>query len=416
MGQTATGICERPQSFEADTWSGLRWLQRRAATSMRNVSKLLFLIVVVTVAIWWGRSGQRVPRNQVGQGGVAEDRHVFAPVPRQPLPGADETYHGLAWQIHQSRDCVSQARRLLGQIADLGADTVLISNAGYQEHAGSESFQIDPAVTPSPEQWQQIFDVAHGNGLRVILMPIILLSDPRGNEWRGVISPPNWDDWMEQYLQFLLHFARIAAKGKVEVLMVGSELVSAEKHVRVDQWRRLIREVRKVFPGKLSYSSNWDHYKVVTFWDELDLIGMTSYYKLSADPKPSMESLVEAWKPIKRGLLRWRQTVGKPILFTEAGWCSQEGTSIYPWDYYYNQEATSAGHEEQRRCYRAFIDTWKDVPTSEVGGIVWWEWNDSPGGLDDYNYTPKGKPAEVELRNWFAVVRERRAAVRTVSK
>ena len=376
---------------------------------MRHLSKLLLLIVVMSAAVWWTRSGQGDPARQDTSRKPA-DHYVFAPVPRQRLLGPNQVFHGISWQIHHSYDCVNQARLMLGQIADLGADTVLIGTAGYQEHAGSESFQIDPKVTPSPQEWQQIIEIAHGNGLRVILMPIILLSNPRGNEWRGVIKPPSWDDWMEQYLQFILHFARIAAKGKVEVFMVGSELVSAEREVPVDQWRRMIRAVRKVFPGKLSYSSNWDHYKVVQFWDELDLIGMTSYYKLSDDPNPSQESLIEEWKWIKEGLLQWQRTIGKPLLFTEVGWCSQEGTAIYPWDYYYNQKATAAGHEEQRRCYRAFMETWKDTP--EVGGIIWWEWTNAPGGPDDYNYTPRGKPAEGELRNWFAQNRQQRAASR----
>jgi hypothetical protein len=299
---------------------------------------------------------------------------------------------------------------MLGEIADLGADAVLISNAGYQEHAASASFQLDSKVTPSSEQWQQIFEIAHGNGLRVILMPIILLSDPRGTEWRGVISPPNWDDWFEQYREFLLHFARIASRGNVEVLMVGSELVSTEKYT--DRWHQVIREVRRVFPGKLSYSANWDHYKVIDFWDELDLVGMTSYYKLSADPKPALESLIKAWKPIKRGLLRWQEGVGKPLLFTEVGWCSQEGASIEPWNYYYHQTPTAAGLEEQRRCYLAFMETWKHTPG--VGGIIWWEWTNTPGGPDDFNYTPKGKPAEMALRDWFHSIREQRRETRDI--
>ena len=149
-----------------------------------------------------------------------------------------------------------------------------------------------------------------------------------------------------------------------------------------------------------------DHYKVVEFWDELDLVGMTSYYKLSAEPNPSLESLIEAWKPIKRGLLRWQARIGKPLLFTEVGWCSQEGASIEPWNYYYKQEATKVALEEQRRCYRAFMETWCDTP--EVGGVIWWEWVDSPSGPEDFNYTPKGKPAEGELRTWFKTARKQR--------
>lgn len=320
----------------------------------------------------------------------------------------------MSWPIHHAASAVQQAKVLLREISDLGADTVLISNPGYQEHAGSDSFKIDPVVTPTREQWLEIFKTAHDNGLRVILMPIILLSNPRGNEWRGVISPPNWDDWFEQYRKFILHFADIAAEGKVEIFMVGSELVSTEKFT--DRWREVIREVRKEFPGKLSYSANWDHYKVVEFWDDLDLVGMTSYYKLSSTPRPELEDIKKEWAPIKSGLLRWQKKAGKPLLFTEAGWCSQEGTSIEPWNYYYKQEATPEGLEEQRRCYRAFMDVWRDTLGSEVGGVIWWEWNDSPGGKDDYNYTPRGKPAEKELRKWFAEAQARRAATAPAGK
>ncbi len=369
--------------------------------------KLMVLVGVVGGAAWWSAAESSTPK-------LAEPVAPLAPAPRQPLLSPDEPYHGVAWQIHHSANSVEEARLMLGQIADLGADAVLISNAGYQENAGSDSFKIDPEVTPSPEQWAQIFKIAHDDGLRVILMPIILLSNPRGNEWRGVINPPSWDDWMEQYREFLLYFARIAEANKVEVFMVGSELISAEKNVHVEKWRELIHEVRKVYHGKLSYSSNWDHYKHVEFWDDLDLVGMTSYYKLSNEPNPSLETLIEAWKPIRRGLLRWQEEVGKPLLFTEVGWCSQEGTSIEPWNYFHDQKVSAAGHEEQARCYRAFMETWKDEIAkgrqSPIGGVVWWEWMNVPGGPDDYNYIPKGKPAEKELRNWFAGIRDRRAS------
>lgn len=374
---------------------------------MNQLPRVLLLVAFVGTAFWWARAGQGDPGKSPTS--KIEDSAILRqlPAPRQPLAKADVPYHGVAWQIHSSDGCVELARQMLGQIADLGADTVLISNAGYQENASSESFQIDPKVTPSPEQWRQIFKIAHDNGLRVILMPIILLSNPRGTEWRGVIEPPGgaWDSWFEQYRKFIRHFAELAEDNKVEVMTVGSELVTAEKYT--DQWRKVIKEVRKVYHGKLSYSANWDHYKVVEFWDDLDLVGMTSYYKLSNEPNPTMETLLEAWKPIKRGLLRWQEEIGKPLVFTEVGWCSQEGASIEPWNYYYKQKATPQGLEEQRRCYRAFMDTWKDTP--EVGGVIWWEWMNTPGGPEDYNYIPKGKPAELELRKWFAEARRQKA-------
>ncbi len=365
---------------------------------MSFAGKLLLVLVTVAAAVWWACSGDGRDMTSTIKATIDPPRPLPSP---RPLPPDHIPYHGLAWQIHHVSEVVERAQRLFGEMADMGANAVLISNPGYQEHAGSDTFEIDPAVTPTDEQWREIISIAHHHGLRVILMPIVLLSHPRGNEWRGVINPPNWDDWFDRYREFLLRFARIAEANRVEVMTVGSELISTEKYT--DRWRTLIRDVRKVYRGKLSYSSNWDHYKVVEFWDELDLIGMTSYYKLASEPNPSLESLVEAWQPIKRGVLRWQERIGKPLLFTEVGWCSQEGAAAEPWNYYHKQQATPAGLEEQRNCYLAFIKTWADTP--EVGGTLWWEWTDGAGGPTDYNYTPRGKPAEQVLRNWFQSAR-----------
>jgi hypothetical protein len=110
--------------------------------------------------------------------------------------------------------------------------------------------------------------------------------------------------------------------------------------------------------------------------------------------------MVKAWEPIKESILEWQGTIGKPILFTEVGWCSQEGASIEPWNYYHKQEASTKGHEEQRACYEAFLRAWGSVP--QVGGVIWWEWTTYGGGATCYNYTPKGKPAEKVLRRWLA--------------
>ncbi len=369
-----------------------------------NVLKALLALGIAGGAVWLGYASRK-PGTLNGGGGLPP----LPPAPRQALLSPSDTYHGVSWQIHHAGHAVEEARLMLTEIADLGADTVLIGNAGYQEHAASETFKIDPAVTPSPEQWREIIGMAHANGLRVVMMPILLLSNPRGTEWRGVISPPSWDEWIVRYRDFLLHYARIAADNQVEVFMIGSELVSAEKAVPLEQWRDLIREVRKVYPGKLSYSANWDHYKNIEFWDDLDMVGMTSYYKLSSTPNPSYESLVEAWKPIQRGLLRWQAEIGKPLLFTEVGWCSQEGITIEPWNYYHDDKSSPAALEEQRRAYQAFMDTWDDEVLKlnpAVGGIIWWEWMNVPGGPSDFSYVPKGKPAERELRKWFERIRE----------
>jgi len=50
------------------------------------------------------------------------------------------------------------------------------------------------------------------------------------------------------------------------------------------------------------------------------------------------------------------------------------------------------------------VRAWSDTP--ELVGTFWWEWNACEGGLNDYGYSPKNKPAEQILRQWFAAGRE----------
>jgi hypothetical protein len=319
---------------------------------------------------------------------------------------SDPPYHGLAIQIHPSDDPVTHYGRLIREVAELGADTVLLSANAYQEHVDSLVIEMDPSC--SPDQWLALLALAHGHGMRVVLMPKVLLSDPRGGAWRGKIRPPSWDAWFDQYEAFIIHFARLAQRGGVEVFLVGTELISTEKHT--ERWRRLIAKVREVYFGKLAYSANWDHYKGIRFWPDLDLIGLTTYFNLneSEKPRPTVADLREAWQPIRDQILTWRAKIDRPLLFTEVGWCSQEGCSVEPWNYYHNEKATPAGHQEQAANYQAFIDTWAGRP--EVSGILWWEWTTAPGGNDDYDYTPRNKPALEFLRHFF----QRQARANTI--
>lgn len=308
-------------------------------------------------------------------------------------------YRGMAIQVHGHDQAVSVYGRLIQEVADLGADTVLLSADAFQADIDSVVINHDTTATPSDEEWLELIAIAKRRHLRVVLMPKVLLDDPRDGAWRGKIAPASWQAWFDQYTTFLMRFARLAQRSRVDVLVVGSELVTTEKHT--DFWRGLIRRVRGVYAGKLAYSANWDHYKGIRFWKDLDLIGLTTYYNLNRakTPHPSADQLEAAWGAIRDRILTWQATIDRPLLFTEVGWCSQEGCSRAPWNYYHSQEATSAGHAEQAANYEAFIRAWSGRP--QVAGLIFWEWTPAPGGPDDFDYTPKNKPAQAVLREFF---------------
>ena len=316
-------------------------------------------------------------------------------------------YYGLAIQVDSSYRPVERYGAMLREIAALGANTVLLSVNGYQANAGSVDIHALDERNPSDEQWIDLFAIARRERLKVIFMPKILLETPRGSEWRGVIDPGHrWEAWFGQYKDFILHYARLAERCGVEVFVVGSELVSAEMHTA--SWRGLIADVRKAFPqGRLTYSANWDHYKSIQFWDQLDMIAMSSYYPTAREPNPALEQLMSSWARHQDSILDWQRGVGKPLLFAEVGWCSQEGCSVEPWNYYRRRESSSLAELEQLRNYDAYIQTWQDCPG--VAGVMWLEGVPGDVGSADFGYTPKGKPAERLLRRWFRGLQAGRA-------
>ena len=233
-------------------------------------------------------------------------------------------------------------------------------------------------------------------------MPKILLSDPREDEWRGVIDPgQRWSEWFQSYRRFIVHYASLAEEGGVEVYVVGSELVSAEEHT--SRWKGLIAEVRSVFQGKLTYSANWDHYQAIGFWDDVDLVGLNGYFKTAGAAGPELSELRASWQRQRSKILNWLQRVNRPLLFTEVGWCSQEGCSVEPWNYTRQLQPSDAGLREQRRNYEAFMLSWRQCPP--LAGVMWWEWAPGEGGPTDRGYSPKNKPAGALLRRWFASLR-----------
>lgn len=291
----------------------------------------------------------------------------------------------------QRTDWQERYEQSIDELAALGFDSVKFVLDGRMENGSASRIYLDLRLTPSPEMLAALIRRAKARGLRVVVMPIVLLDKPRGQEWRGTIKPESWDDWWQSYREFIGHFAWVAQGNGADVMVVGSELVSTEP--QIDQWRRTIDHVRASFKGKLTYSSNWDVYQKVPFWDRLDLIGMNSYWKLGKNRDATAAEIETNWRKIQADLLPWVRSQGKPLLFLEVGWCSMENAAHEPWDYTTGDALDLA---LQKRLYEGFFACWHGEPT--LGGFFVWEWSADKGGPKDRGYTPKGKPAEEVLR------------------
>jgi hypothetical protein len=196
----------------------------------------------------------------------------------------------------------------------------------------------------------------------------------------------------------LNHFAWVAQGNGVDVLVVGSELVSTES--KLEEWTITIQKVREVFKGQLTYSANWDHYTTVKFWDQLDFIGMNTYWTLGNNRDVSIAEIKQNWRKIQDEVFAFQKTVNKPLFFMEVGWCSMANMAKEPWDYTKGEDEAPTDTALQKKLYEAFFESWHGRP--ELGGFSIWEWDPETGGPTDRGYTPKGKPAEEVLRGWLA--------------
>lgn len=328
--------------------------------------------------------------------GHSATTHAVQPVAARQLVG--EPYRGVAMQI-QRPDWMDQYKKAIDEIVALGADTFLCIVDARQENGGSAKIYLDLRMTPTVEQLGDLINYAKARKLRVILMPIVLLDAPRGNEWRGTIDPAKdnggWEAWFDSYRDMMVHFAHVAESYKADMMVVGSELVSSEVHA--EQWSRTIKSIRDIYRGFLTYSSNWDHYLNIPFWDQLDVIGMNSYWKLGEDRTAKTEEIVRNWKEIQKSLTDFSRKKGKKIVLLEAGWCSLANAAHEPWDYTKTTEPIDL--DLQKRLWEGFFEAWQGHPI--MAGFMVWAWAPNDGGSEDKGYTPKGKPAYEVIRQWM---------------
>lgn len=288
-------------------------------------------------------------------------------------------------------------RRIYGELLDeiraVGATDVQIAVRWAQPTVTASTLAPDPAVTTPDAMVGWVINAAHKRGLRTFLMPIVHVEHRRMGQWRGTLAPERPDDWWASYEAFILHYARLCAAHKVDLLAVGSELLSLEREDA--RWRALIKQVRAVYKGQLTYSGNWDHFEVPTFWDALDVAGLTAYQELSQDEAPDVAALHAGWAPFVARLRAWQPKVGRPVLLTEIGYPSHDRGVAYPWDYRPRGEPDAA---LQARAYEVMAELWGADPAIE--GLYLWNWF-GPRDVRDRGYSPRGKPAERLLACWL---------------
>lgn len=284
---------------------------------------------------------------------------------------------------------------LLREIAQIGASHVSLVVAYYLDDIYSSEIRTHGRYTSPDSVLSRTMEQARALGLRVMLFPILrVLHKPGPDHWRGNLKPRDRLALGRSYVAWMGRLARLAQKSGVEVLSVGSELSSLDTDPSF--FGPVVKEVRSVFKGKLTYSANWDHFRLVRIFPLVDLLGLCGYFGIAVSKKnATLAEMVEGWRDVKAYLVRWARTMGKPLLFTEVGYMSQQQAARDPWE---EAAKRPLDLEEQRRAYEAFVRVWSG--TDQLAGVYFWNWY-GWGGPKDRSYTPRRKPASRVICRYY---------------
>ena len=189
--------------------------------------------------------------------------------------------------------------------------------------------------------------------------------------WRGDIKfdrAEEWERFFDGYETWIVAMARLAEAHGADVFCVGLEYTHAQKFEA--RWRQIIRAVREVYKGKVTYGANWNEYADVKFWDALDYIGVLAYFPLATTTDPSAEQLAAGWEKHCAAMSRFsREHGGKQFLFVEVGYNESARAAAEPWSFETGGENAAA---IQERCIESALAL--TGRHSFLAGMFFWKW------------------------------------------
>ena len=246
---------------------------------------------------------------------------------------------------------------------------------------------------------KQYIEQLQKNKIKVMLKPQLWVW--RG-EFTGHIEMDTEADWKileDSYSKYILDYAQLAEEINAEIYCIGTELnkfISA----RPDYWKQLIKDVKSIYRGKLTYAENWDTFANIPFWSELDFIGIDAYFPLSEEKHPTKETLINGWKPHKNKIESLSKQLNKQVIFTEYGYRSVDYTAKEPWDS--SRKKNIVNLDAQSVALEVLYDEfWQE--DWFAGGFLW-KWfhdHDNAGGENNDRFTPQNKPVEKIVREAY---------------
>jgi hypothetical protein len=243
---------------------------------------------------------------------------------------------------------------------------------------------------------------AHARGLKVMLVPHLWVES---GGWRGEIDPGDdaaWERWASGYRAFVMTWARVARDARADMFSVGVELRTWVTSSHAPSFVSIIRAVREVYEGPLTYAANWDDVTQTVILGELDVIGVNAFYPLTEKPGATLAELLEGGRAVSRKVRELSELWDKPVMFTEFGYTTRTDPALRPWEWPDRMNQVTVDELAQADAYRALLAPLIDEP--RFAGLFMWRLYADPDDMSqeaEWGFSPRGKLAELVLRDAY---------------
>ncbi len=261
-------------------------------------------------------------------------RQTVQPPPRRPLPAA--FLRGVSYPSPEGLEDAfvsARSREALAGLASAGFGSIALRpGALVRDPEGSEIlFVRHGARGETDEGVVHAIEDAHAAGMTAAVMPELVVAGGSPAAEIAMASEAGWSDWFYSYRRFLVHEAVVAEAAGADVLVVGAGLTSTEE--QKNQWKQAIAAARLATGAALTYGAAATAAVAdVPFWDGLDAIGVQFLEPLARTEKASDAMLVEGARAGARPLMDLSKRLGKPVVFTRAGYPPVQAAWMTPSD------------------------------------------------------------------------------------
>jgi hypothetical protein len=327
----------------------------------------------------------------------------------------------------------------LPALAGTGANAVTLAFE-YGIDVKNSAVYADANYTESQSVIAATIAEANSRGFSVMVRPLLDFLDPSKigsysvGDWRSTYNPANAAAFFASYKTMIVAIAQMAQANGAASLSIGAELDQLTGPAYLSYWTDIITSVRAVFSGKLTYSSDWDDNlspwqgqhglaagtgnltTQVSFWSQLDYLGIDCYAPLSDAASPTLADLMAGWTSTpsdptslavtgNQSLISYFASVatqtGEPLLFTEIGYESASDAAKQP-------SGTSTNVYDpalQANLYSAFFQAWQQSGNNSLLGVYFWNWDPNAaevGPGNGPNFSPQGQPAQTVVTTNFS--------------